>query len=52
MKNKYEREDVPYFSHLEDCFHKIGVSLTDPLGGYTGVPIPPEEEPVQDADDL
>ena len=25
---------------------------TDPLGSYTGVPQEPEEEPVQDADDL
>jgi len=25
---------------------------TDPLGSWTGVPTDPEEEPVQDADDL
>lgn len=27
-------------------------SPTDPQGSYTGVPIHPEEQPVQDADDL
>lgn len=27
-------------------------STTDPLGSWTGVPEEPEEEPVQDADDL
>ena len=29
-----------------------GIPMTDPLGSYTGVPVPPLEEPVQDADDL
>lgn len=26
--------------------------ITDPFGSYTGMPIDPEERPVQDADDL
>ncbi|MBE6959591.1 MAG: 5-deoxy-glucuronate isomerase [Ruminococcaceae bacterium] len=52
MKHKHEREDVPYLSHLEESFHKIGISLTDPLGSYTGIPVLPADEPVQDADDL
>lgn len=25
---------------------------TDPFGSYTGVPVDPEETPIQDADDL
>lgn len=29
-----------------------GSILTDPLGSYTGIPVVPVEEPVQDADDL
>ena len=24
----------------------------DPLGSYTGIPVDPEEKPIQDADDL
>ena len=52
MKHKHDREDVPYSPRLEDTFLKFGISLTDPLGGYTGIPIPPDEVPVQDADDL
>lgn len=28
------------------------ISDTDPQGSYTGVPVHPEETPVQDADDL
>ena len=27
-------------------------SKTDPLGSYTGLPVNPDERPVQDADDL
>ena len=30
----------------------INSSVVDPMGSYTGVPIVPLEEPVQDADDL
>lgn len=52
MKDKQERENIPYFSHLEGPFHNIGISMTDPLGSYTGTPISPDEIPVQDADDL
>ena len=33
----------------EKIFHR---PITDPQGSYTGVPEDPEEEPVQDADDL
>lgn len=33
----------------EKIFHR---PITDPQGSYTGVPENPEEEPVQDADDL
>ena len=42
MKDKLDREKVPYFSHLEGPFHNIGISMTDPLGSYTGTPISPE----------
>ena len=30
----------------------IGLLVTDPLGSYTGRPLDPKEQPVQDADDL
>jgi len=30
----------------------FGISPTDPLGSYTGIPVVPDETPVQDADDL
>lgn len=33
----------------DDPFHH---PMTDPQGSYTGVPLDPEEKPVQDADDL
>ena len=52
MKDKLDREKVPYFSHLEGPFHNVGISMTDPLGSYTGQPIDPFDQPVQDADDL
>jgi hypothetical protein len=52
MKDKVERKRAPYFSHLEGPFHNIGISMTDPLGSYTGRPADPNDKPVQDADDL
>lgn len=30
----------------------IDFPMVDPMGSYTGVPVVPLEEPVQDADDL
>ena len=52
MKQKHQQEQIPYLSHLEGPFHNIGISMTDPLGSYTGQPIDPFDQPVQDADDL
>lgn len=43
MKKKQESKKE------EKIFHR---PITDPQGSYTGVPENPEEEPVQDADDL
>ena len=31
---------------------KEEIIVTDPFGSYTGVPMNPDERPVQDADDL
>ena len=30
----------------------FGISPTDPQGSYTGIPVVPDEIPIQDADDL
>ena len=32
--------------------NNIGTTISDPGGSYTGVPVFPFEDPVQDADDL
>ena len=41
-------------SGAEECVeaYRAGGEETDPQGSWTGVPLDPFEEPVQDADDL
>ena len=50
MKRKKDEQlpQQPLFP-ITDAF---GLSNMDPLGSYTGIPVPPDEYPVQDADDL
>ena len=45
MKKRNDQEK----EFTADPFHR---PMTDPQGSYTGVPEPPGEKPVQDADDL
>lgn len=52
MKNEKTNRDIPYIPLTRDKFDMLGMSLTDPMGSYTGLPIDPFEQPVQDADDL
>jgi len=52
MKDKKDIEKIPYLEPLHGPFHNVGISMTDPLGSYTGTPILPDDVPVQDADDL
>ena len=47
MMNKRE---IPYIDPLTPFDRSI--LAADPLGSYTGIPINPGEQPVQDADDL
>ncbi|MBP3479872.1 MAG: hypothetical protein J6K03_10425 [Oscillospiraceae bacterium] len=52
MKQKKDVDKIPHMTPLLGPFRNIGISLTDPMGSYTGIPIPPDEIPVQDVDDL
>lgn len=46
--------DITPFPFPNDLFwkHAYPEFMSDPLGSYTGVPDDPNEQPVQDADDL
>ena len=52
MKREEANADIPYIPLPRDKFDMLGMSLTDPMGSYTGRPFDPLEQPVQDADDL
>ena len=52
MKKKKDVEQTSHMTPLLGPFRNIGISLTDPMGSYTGIPISPDEIPVQDVDDL
>ena len=52
MKREKENRDIPFIPLTRDKFDMLGMMLTDPMGSYTGVPINPLDQPVQDADDL
>ena len=45
-----EKQSVPYI--VPKAPLDKGIIAADPLGSYTGVPVDPEDVPVQDADDL
>ena len=51
-----KKKDIPMIAPIPVWPHGfpagIGPIPTDPQGSYTGVPEQPDEEPVQDADDL
>ena len=48
MKDREIMKPLP----LKDGFNMLGLNPLDPLGSYTGRPVDPYEDPVQDADDL
>lgn len=53
MQEKKKKEDpVPYVPLTQNKFGLWALNVVDPLGSYTGCPIAPFDEPVQDADDL
>lgn len=52
MKEKKLIPAAPIFPPLVAPSMPVGNIVVDPLGSYTGVPVEPEETPVQDADDL
>ena len=45
----HKHETVEANQNRDETFHR---PKTDPQGSYTGVPEHPQEQPVQDADDL
>ena len=51
-KYNFKKKKQKVYLNIIDSSGYDGVSFTDPLGMYTGVPEDPYEEPVQDADDL
>ena len=52
MKQQKKAEKTTQHSPLEGTLNATGLYFVDPMGSYTGRPLDPEEEPVQDADDL
>ncbi len=48
MKHKKKKE-ATLFTRADG---PIGAEKFDPQGSYTGIPVIPEEKPVQDVDDL
>ena len=43
---------LPSYPPMGMPLNPLGPVLFDPMGSYTGRPVNPEEQPVQDADDL
>lgn len=50
-KNKEKKKSSEVSDKLQGMF-TMKNTKTDPSGSYTGVPVNPYEQPVQDADDL
>ena len=48
MKKKRQEDPMEAAMQLTD----FSADATDPMGRYTGIPLEPDEVPVQDADDL
>lgn len=51
MRKATEKKKREIMNKVEEMID-MQASKTDPLGSYTGVPVDPDEKPVQDADDL
>ncbi len=47
-----EKPKIPFPPPQEMPLNPMGLFPFDPMGSYTGRPMFPDEEPVQDADDL
>ena len=52
MKKKHRGFDISKPESINADHQEVPVFHADPFGSYTGVPMIPEEKPVQDADDL
>ena len=52
MKREKADREIPYIPFTTEKFDLLGMALTDPMGSYTGRPMYPLEQPVQDVDDL
>jgi len=52
MQHEKNERDIPYVPFTKEKFDFLGMMLTDPMGSYTGIPLDPLDQPVQDADDL
>ena len=52
MKQENRKNHIPHLPLSNDKSDPLGMILSDTFGSYTGVPINPFDEPVQDADDL
>ena len=52
MKQGNQKNHIPYLPLTNDKSDPLGMILSDTFGSYTGRPIDPMEQPVQDADDL
>ena len=52
MKKEKDGLKIPAYPPLGMPLNPLGPVVVDPLGSYTGRPMDPEEQPVQDADDL
>ena len=49
---KKKVKKVTCYPLLQGSENAMGLYTTDPMGSYTGVPLDPFDDPVQDADDL
>ncbi len=52
MKEKDKEPKLPLIPFNMNENGLWGMPFIDPFGSYTGVPIIPTEQPIQDADDL
>lgn len=51
-KKKEKEKAAVCYPLVQGTANTMGVFITDPMGSYTGVPLDPDDRPVQDADDL
>lgn len=52
MREQKKAKEITCYPLLQGSENAMGLYTADPMGSYTGVPLDPDDEPVQDADDL